>query len=147
MRYFPSDFLKKILSVRRNVVTLQSQSQSNIGSLAQLNRASDYGSEGYRFESCMSHQQGAAMRNRGAFACFRAGLGCCKMQCSRASRDARSVRPLIVSVLRVDARAVRPLIVSVLRVDARAVRPYVSRFRNTLLHGAARLIGRPEYLI
>ena len=110
----------------------------------------------------MSHQQGAAMRNRGAFACFRAGLGCCKMQCSRASRDARSVRPLIVSiirvdaravrplivsVLRVDARAVRPLIVSVLRVDARAVRPYVSRFRNTLLHGAARLIGRPEYLI
>ena len=25
------------------------------GSLAQLNRASDYGSEGYRFESCMSH--------------------------------------------------------------------------------------------
>ena len=26
------------------------------GSLAQLNRASDYGSEGYRFESCRSHQ-------------------------------------------------------------------------------------------
>ena len=26
------------------------------GSLAQLNRASDYGSEGYRFESCGSHQ-------------------------------------------------------------------------------------------
>ncbi len=25
------------------------------GSLAQLNRASDYGSEGYRFESCASH--------------------------------------------------------------------------------------------
>ena len=27
----------------------------NYGSLAQLNRASDYGSEGYRFESCRSH--------------------------------------------------------------------------------------------
>ena len=27
------------------------------GSLAQLNRASDYGSEGYRFESCRSHQK------------------------------------------------------------------------------------------
>ena len=26
------------------------------GSLAQLNRASDYGSEGYRFESCRSHK-------------------------------------------------------------------------------------------
>ena len=28
------------------------------GSLAQLNRASDYGSEGYRFESCRSHNEG-----------------------------------------------------------------------------------------
>ena len=27
------------------------------GSLAQLNRASDYGSEGYRFESCRSHSK------------------------------------------------------------------------------------------
>ena len=27
------------------------------GSLAQLNRASDYGSEGYRFESCRSHKK------------------------------------------------------------------------------------------
>ena len=26
------------------------------GSLAQLNRASDYGSEGYRFESCANHK-------------------------------------------------------------------------------------------
>ncbi len=29
-----------------------------IGSLAQLNRASDYGSEGYRFESYASHNRG-----------------------------------------------------------------------------------------
>ena len=28
----------------------------NIGSVAQLNRASDYGSEGCRFESCRSHK-------------------------------------------------------------------------------------------
>ena len=28
------------------------------GSLAQLNRASDYGSEGYRFESCANHEKG-----------------------------------------------------------------------------------------
>ena len=29
--------------------------KNSFGSLAQLNRASDYGSEGYRFESCRSH--------------------------------------------------------------------------------------------
>ena len=28
------------------------------GSVAQLNRASDYGSEGYRFESCRGHYTG-----------------------------------------------------------------------------------------
>ncbi len=33
---------------------LQCKNKNN-GSLAQLNRASDYGSEGYRFESCRSH--------------------------------------------------------------------------------------------
>ncbi len=27
------------------------------GSVAQLNRASDYGSEGYRFESCRNHEK------------------------------------------------------------------------------------------
>ena len=31
------------------------QLQIKIGSVAQLNRASDYGSEGCRFESCRSH--------------------------------------------------------------------------------------------
>ena len=28
------------------------------GRVAQLNRASDYGSEGYRFESCRDHSEG-----------------------------------------------------------------------------------------
>ena len=28
------------------------------GLVAQLNRASDYGSEGYRFESCRDHKKG-----------------------------------------------------------------------------------------
>ena len=32
-------------------------SQEVNGSVAQLNRASDYGSEGYRFESCRSHKR------------------------------------------------------------------------------------------
>ena len=32
-------------------------SQNGNGSLAQLNRASDYGSEGYRFESCANHSK------------------------------------------------------------------------------------------
>ena len=31
--------------------------QQKHGSVAQLNRASDYGSEGYRFESCRSHKK------------------------------------------------------------------------------------------
>ena len=33
------------------------QLQIRIGSVAQLNRASDYGSEGCRFESCRSHSK------------------------------------------------------------------------------------------
>ncbi len=47
---------KNILQIRKNYVTLHSQKQRKLGSLAQLNRASDYGSEGYRFESCANHQ-------------------------------------------------------------------------------------------
>ena len=31
--------------------------QKDIGRVAQLNRASDYGSEGYRFESCRDHKR------------------------------------------------------------------------------------------
>ena len=38
--------------VRTAIKIIQYQS---FGSVAQLNRASDYGSEGYRFESCRSH--------------------------------------------------------------------------------------------
>ena len=32
--------------------------RQQIGLVAQLNRASDYGSEGYRFESCRDHRKG-----------------------------------------------------------------------------------------
>ena len=42
----------------------------NDGSLAQLNRASDYGSEGCRFESCRSHE--AKRKVISSFFCFRA---------------------------------------------------------------------------
>ena len=38
-----------------------------IGSLAQLNRASDYGSEGYRFESCANHEEKVVAPHLGAF--------------------------------------------------------------------------------
>ena len=38
------------------ILPLHSQERKKIGSLAQLNRASDYGSEGYRFESYTSHE-------------------------------------------------------------------------------------------
>ena len=40
---------------KKNMLTLHSQMRN--GSLAQLNRASDYGSEGYRFESCANHKK------------------------------------------------------------------------------------------
>ena len=47
---------EKIWPLKKQCLTLQSQIRhSRFGSLAQLNRASDYGSEGYRFESCGSH--------------------------------------------------------------------------------------------
>ena len=37
------------------------------GSIAQLNRASDYGSEGYRFESCWSHKKVCRKKTRTFF--------------------------------------------------------------------------------
>ena len=54
MVVFDEKMLKNIWWVRKNVVTLHSQFGDN-GSIAQLNRASHYGCEGYRFESCWSH--------------------------------------------------------------------------------------------
>ena len=42
-------------SFQKMLLPLHSQFE-NEGSVAQLNRASDYGSEGYRFESCRSHK-------------------------------------------------------------------------------------------
>ena len=56
---FMKNFIKniiKVLVVQKNVVPLQSQKRNN-GSIAQLNRASHYGCEGYRFESCWSHSE------------------------------------------------------------------------------------------
>ena len=54
----------KICIFQKTDVTLHSQTgdkiSQNDGSLAQLNRASDYGSEGYRFESCRSHKTGGS---------------------------------------------------------------------------------------
>ena len=46
---------EKIWHLQFIAVTLHPQKRKTNGSLAQLNRASDYGSEGYRFESCASH--------------------------------------------------------------------------------------------
>ena len=47
----------KVLVLSKSVVPLHSQNRNN-GSLAQLNRAFDYGSKGYRFESYRSHSFG-----------------------------------------------------------------------------------------
>ncbi len=40
------------------------------GSLAQLNRASDYGSEGYRFESCANHIKKSCRSAEALFMCM-----------------------------------------------------------------------------
>ena len=53
-------FLKKeskTLADSKKVTTFAPVKQKGHGSVAQLNRASDYGSEGYRFESCRNHEK------------------------------------------------------------------------------------------
>ena len=47
---------KKTLANSKKVRTFAPVKTKGHGSVAQLNRASDYGSEGYRFESCRSHE-------------------------------------------------------------------------------------------
>ena len=51
---------------------MHSQKGDNLehGSLAQLNRASDYGSEGYRFESCRNHKFNPPQGGFFIFLCF-----------------------------------------------------------------------------
>ena len=57
------------------------------GSLAQLNRAFDYGSKGYRFESCGSHKEKRLTDSQSLF--FISG---CK-ECDRNCRELRSPTP------------------------------------------------------
>ena len=57
------------------------------GSLAQLNRAFDYGSKGYRFESCGSHKRKRLTDGQSLF--FISG---CK-ECDRNCRELRSPTP------------------------------------------------------
>lgn len=70
---FSEKILKNILWVRKNVVTLQPQKRNN-GSIAQLNRASHYGCEGYRFESCWSHKSRDAIFCVSFFCLFFVGI-------------------------------------------------------------------------
>ncbi len=57
------------LTSRGSAVRIRQRPQNSSfiynGSLAQLNRASDYGSEGYRFESCANHQSEIERWNEG----------------------------------------------------------------------------------
>ena len=48
---------QEILANSKKVRTFARVKTKENGSVAQLNRASDYGSEGYRFESCRSHEK------------------------------------------------------------------------------------------
>jgi hypothetical protein len=63
------------------------------GPVAQLNRASDYGSEGYRFESCRDHKV-FATKSQGLFyfgACRLAGK-CGKIKKTRAAKRIKALR-------------------------------------------------------
>ena len=48
---------RKTLADSEKVTNFAPVKTKGHGSVAQLNRASDYGSEGYRFESCRSHKK------------------------------------------------------------------------------------------
>ena len=48
---------RKTLADSEKVTNFAPVKTKGHGSVAQLNRASDYGSEGYRFESCRSHEK------------------------------------------------------------------------------------------
>ena len=67
------NFRRKVWRFAKNSLPLHRNSEmkrkQNVGSVAQLNRASDYGSEGYGFESHRSHsrQRAASTRMRPAF--------------------------------------------------------------------------------
>ena len=67
------NFRRKVWRFAKNSLPLHRNSEmkrkQNVGSVAQLNRASDYGSEGYGFESHRSHsrQRAAFARMRPAF--------------------------------------------------------------------------------
>ena len=43
------------MQIQKKSLPLHPLNKKGHGSVAQLNRASDYGSEGYRFESCRNH--------------------------------------------------------------------------------------------
>ena len=51
--------LQKVLQIQKKALPLHSLNENveQNGLVAQLNRASDYGSEGYRFESCRDHKK------------------------------------------------------------------------------------------
>ena len=50
---------QKVLQIQKKALPLHSLNENveQNGLVAQLNRASDYGSEGYRFESCRDHKK------------------------------------------------------------------------------------------
>ena len=78
-------FLKKVskyFAGYKNCCTFASSNKTR-GLVAQLNRASDYGSEGYRFESCRDHK---GTQSSSFFLLFPTQIGCiwfAKTNCSR----------------------------------------------------------------
>ena len=53
-------FIDKIHNRNYLLINIALHLQSQFGTGASLNRAADYGSEGYRFEACRCHKEGKA---------------------------------------------------------------------------------------
>ena len=61
--------------------TRQTTTTTTNGLVAQLNRASDYGSEGYRFESCRDHKKESKLKHLLSFFHIRRSAKLRKIKC------------------------------------------------------------------
>ena len=62
MHFFEKKVVEKFAGIKKSSTFALSNKNNTVddnknGLVAQLNRASDYGSEGYRFESCRGHKE------------------------------------------------------------------------------------------
>ena len=64
---FPQKKFAQSLAIQQEHRNFAADKPKREGRLAQLNRVSDYGSEGYRFESCGGHEKTPMPKALGSF--------------------------------------------------------------------------------